>query len=183
MTGNHPSTWEVNREALLWLNISDTKSHTASILNLSSTNKKSTRIRNSQATLKRQMIQQKKISDLYEPLIDQAINIEDQLILLTQLLSTSKLSIDIPIDSICILNRAEYLLNLSRSVFRDVSKLLSQIRDFDLSMPKTIGNNAWTSGRKLSWFRYRGVWIKCNQLLIQSFSVDVSTFFTLDTRL
>lgn len=88
------------------------------------------------------MIQQKKISDLYEPLIDQAINIEDQLILLTQLLSSSKLSIDIPIDSIYILDRAEYLLNLSRSVFRDVSKLLSQIRDFDLSMPKTIGNNA-----------------------------------------
>jgi hypothetical protein len=88
------------------------------------------------------MIQQKKISDLYEPLIDQAINIEDQLILLTQLLSSSKLSIDIPIDSIYILDRAEYLLSLSRSVFRDVSKLLSQIRDFDLSMPKTIGNNA-----------------------------------------
>jgi hypothetical protein len=88
------------------------------------------------------MIQQKKIFDLYEPLIDQAINIEDQLILLTQLVSSSKLSIDIPIDSICILDRAEYLLNLSRSVFRDVSKLLSQIRDFDLSMPETIGNNA-----------------------------------------
>ena len=88
------------------------------------------------------MIQQKKISDLYEPLIDQAINIEDQFILLTQLLSSSKLNIDIPIDSICILDRAEYLLNVSRSVFRDVSKLLSQIRDFDLSMPKTIGNDA-----------------------------------------
>ena len=88
------------------------------------------------------MIQQKKISDLYEPLIDQAINIEDQFILLTQLLSSSKLNMDIPIDSICILDRAEYLLNVSRSVFRDVSKLLSQIRDFDLSVPKTIGNNA-----------------------------------------
>jgi len=88
------------------------------------------------------MIQQKKISDLYEPLIDQAINIEDQFILLTQLLSSSKLNIDIPIDSICILDRAEYLLNVSRSVFRDVSKLLSQIRDFDLSVPKTIGSNA-----------------------------------------
>jgi hypothetical protein len=88
------------------------------------------------------MIQQKKISDLYEPLIDQAINIEDQFILLTQLLSSSKLNIDIPIDSICILDRAEYLLNVSRSVLRDVSKLLSQIRDFDLSVPKTISNNA-----------------------------------------
>jgi hypothetical protein len=88
------------------------------------------------------MIQQKKISDLYDPLIDQAINIEDQFILLTQLLSSSKLNIDIPIDSICILDRAEYLLSVSRSVLRDVSKLLSQIRDFDLSMPKTIGNNA-----------------------------------------
>jgi hypothetical protein len=88
------------------------------------------------------VIQKKKISDLYEPLIDQAINIDDQLILLNQLLSSSKLSIDIPIDSICILDRAEYLLNLSRSVFRDVSKLLSQIRDFDLSMPETVSNNA-----------------------------------------
>ena len=88
------------------------------------------------------MIQQKKISDLYEPLIDQAINIDDQLILLNQLLSSSKLSIDIPMDSICILDRAQYLLNVSRSVLRDVSKLLSQIRDFDLSVPKTISNNA-----------------------------------------
>ena len=88
------------------------------------------------------MVQKKKISDLYEPLIDQAINIEDQLILLTQLLSNSKLSIDIPIDSICILDRAEYLLNLSRSVFRDVSKLLSQIQDFDLSVPETLSTNA-----------------------------------------
>jgi hypothetical protein len=88
------------------------------------------------------VIQKKKISDLYEPLIDQAINIDDQLILLNQLLSSSKLSIDIPIDSICILDRAEYLLNLSRSVFRDVSKLLSQIRDFDLSVPETVSTNA-----------------------------------------
>jgi hypothetical protein len=88
------------------------------------------------------VVQKKKISDLYEPLIDQAINIEDQLILLTQLLSNSKLSIDIPIDSICILDRAEYLLNLSRSVFRDVSKLLSQIQDFDLSVPETLSTNA-----------------------------------------
>jgi hypothetical protein len=87
------------------------------------------------------VVQKKKISDLYEPLIDQAINIEDQLILLTQLLSNSKLSIDIPIDSICILDRAEYLLNLSRSVFRDVSKLLSQIQDFDLSVPETLSTN------------------------------------------
>ena len=113
----------------------DIKRHTATILNLSNYQKKNTKIRNSQVTLKRQKIQQQKIADLYEPLIDQAINIEDQLILLTQLLSSSKLSIDIPIDSICILDRAEYLLNLSRNVFRDVSKLLSQIRDFDLSMP------------------------------------------------
>jgi len=88
------------------------------------------------------VVQKKKISDLYEPLIDQAINIEDQLILLNQLLSSSKLSIDIPIDSICILDRAEYLLNLSRSVFTDVSKLLSQIRDFDLSVPETVSTNA-----------------------------------------
>lgn len=88
------------------------------------------------------MIQKKKISDLYDPLIDQAINIDDQLIRLNQLLSSSKLSIDIPIDSICILDRAEYLLNLSRSVFRDVSKLLSQIRDFDLSVPETASTNA-----------------------------------------
>lgn len=87
------------------------------------------------------MIQKKKISDLYEPLIDQAINIDDQLILLNQLLSSSKLSIDIPMDSICILDRAQYLLNLSRSVFRDVSKLLSQIRDFDLSVPETASTN------------------------------------------
>jgi hypothetical protein len=88
------------------------------------------------------VIQKKKISDLYEPLIDQAINIDDQLIRLNQLLSSSKLSIDLPIDSICILDRAEYLLNLSRSVFRDVSKLLSQIRDFDLSVPETVSTNA-----------------------------------------
>jgi hypothetical protein len=87
------------------------------------------------------VIQQKKISDLYEPLIDQAINIEDQLILLNQRLSSSKLSLDIPIDSICILDRAQYMLNLSRSVFRDVSKLLSQILDFDLSMAETLGDN------------------------------------------
>jgi hypothetical protein len=93
--------------------------------------------------------QQKKISDLYEPLIDQAIKIEDQLILLNQLLSSSKLRIDIPIDSICILDRAEYLLNLSRSVFRDVSKLLSQIRDFDLSMPEMLDHNPRTVGHKL----------------------------------
>jgi hypothetical protein len=47
---------------------------------------------------------------------------------------------ELPFDSISILNRAEYMLNLCRSVFRDVSTLLSQICDFDSSIPSTNSN-------------------------------------------
>jgi phosphate uptake regulator len=103
-------------------------------------NKKNSKTRIKLASTKRQTTQDKKINELYQPLIDQATYIDDQLILLNQLLSRSKLCSELPFDSISILNRAEYMLNLCRSVFRDVSTLLSQICDFDSSIPSTNSN-------------------------------------------
>ena len=93
-----------------------------------------------QASTKRQITQQKKIYELYQPLIDQAIYIDDQFILMNQLLSSSKLNTGLPLDSISILNRTEYVVNLCKGIFRDVSTLLTQICDFDLSM--TAINNS-----------------------------------------
>jgi hypothetical protein len=67
------------------------------------------------------------------------IYVGDHLIM-HQLLSSSKLNTNLHLDSITILNRTEYMLNLSRIIFRDVSILLSQICDFDLSI--TAVNNS-----------------------------------------
>lgn len=53
------------------------------------------------------------------------------------------------LDSITILNRTEYMLNLCRIIFRDVSTLISRICDFDLSM--TALNNSRVASHPTRW--------------------------------
>jgi hypothetical protein len=63
-------------------------------------------------------LNEKEIYDLYQPLIDKVIYIGDQLILLTQIISTLNMSENMPLDSVSVLNLAEYITNMSRTVFK-----------------------------------------------------------------
>jgi len=74
----------------------------------------------------------RKICELYQPLIEQAIYADDQLILLNQLLSSPRIKDDLPLDSIAVLNRVEYILNVCRTLFRDATVMLNQMYDLDL---------------------------------------------------
>ena len=76
---------------------------------------------------------EKDIYDLYQPLVDKVIYIDDQLILLNQMISTLKTSENMPLDSVSVLNLAEYITNMSRTVFRDANTLINEIFHFDLN--------------------------------------------------
>jgi hypothetical protein len=78
-------------------------------------------------------------------LIDKVIYIDDQLILLSQIISTLKTSENMPLDSASILNLAEYMTNMSRTVFKDANMLINEIFNLDLNsarkqklQPKTV---------------------------------------------
>lgn len=66
-------------------------------------------------------------------MVDKVIYIDDQLILLNQLISTLKTSENIPLDSVSVLNLAEYITNMSRTVFKDANMLINEIFHFDLN--------------------------------------------------
>ena len=76
---------------------------------------------------------EKEIYDLYQRLIDKVIYIDDQLILLSQIISTLKTSENMPLDSASILNLAEYITNMSRTVFKDANMLINEIFNLDLN--------------------------------------------------
>ena len=76
---------------------------------------------------------EKDINDLYQPLVDTVIHIDDQFILLSQLISTLKTSENMPLDSVSVLNLAEYITNMSRTVFKDANTLINEIFHFDLN--------------------------------------------------
>jgi hypothetical protein len=75
----------------------------------------------------------KRLYDLYQPLVDKVIYIDDQLILLNQLIRTLKTSENMPLDSVSVLNLAEYTTNMSRTVFKDANTLINEIFHFDLN--------------------------------------------------
>jgi hypothetical protein len=102
---------------------------TAAIVKLEKNNRRLNKIRKS----KQQVWNEKDIYDLYQPLIDKAIYIDDQLILLSQLISSLKTSENMPLDSVSVLNLAEYITNMSRTVFKDANTLLNEIFYFDLN--------------------------------------------------
>ncbi len=76
---------------------------------------------------------EKEIYDLYQPLIDKVIYIDDQLILLSQIMSTLKTSENMPLDSASVLNLAEYITNMSRTLFKDANTLINEIFNLDLN--------------------------------------------------
>jgi len=78
-------------------------------------------------------LNEKDIYDLYQPVIDKVIYIDDQLILLNQLISALKTSKNMPLDSVSVLNMAEYITNMSRTVFKDANMLINEIFHFDLN--------------------------------------------------
>jgi hypothetical protein len=82
---------------------------------------------------KHSVLNEKEIYDLYQPLIDKVIYIDDQLILLSQIISTLKTSENMPLDSASILNLAEYMTNMSRTVFKDANMLINEIFNLDLN--------------------------------------------------
>jgi hypothetical protein len=82
---------------------------------------------------KHSVLNEKEIYDLYQPLIDKVIYIDDQLILLSQIISTLKTSENMPLDSASILNLAEYITNMSRNVFKDANMLINEIFNLDLN--------------------------------------------------
>ena len=82
---------------------------------------------------KHSVLNEKEIYDLYQPLIDKVIYIDDQLILLSQIISTLKTSENMPLDSASILNLAEYITNMSRTVFKDANMLINEIFNLDLN--------------------------------------------------
>jgi hypothetical protein len=82
---------------------------------------------------RQQVLNEKDIYDIYQPLIEKVIYIDDQLILLTQLISSLKTSENMPLDSVSVLNLAEYITNMSRTVFKDANILLNEIFYFDLN--------------------------------------------------
>ena len=103
---------------------------TAAIVKLEkNNNKRLSRVQKS----KHHVLNEKEIYDLYQPLIDKVIYIDDQLILLTQIISTLKMSENMPLDSVSVLNLAEYITNMSRTVFKDANTLINEIFHFDLN--------------------------------------------------
>jgi hypothetical protein len=82
---------------------------------------------------KHSVLNEKEIYDLYQPLIDKVIYIDDQLILLSQIISTLKTSENMPLDSASVLNLAEYITNMSRTVFKDANMLINEIFNLDLN--------------------------------------------------
>jgi hypothetical protein len=105
------------------------KLSTEAIVKLEKNNRKLNKIRKS----KQQLWSEKEIYDLYQPLTDKVIYIDDQLIILSQLISSLKTSGNIPFDSASVLNLAQYITNLSRTVFKDANTLLNEIFYFDLN--------------------------------------------------
>jgi len=79
------------------------------------------------------ILNEKEIYDLYQPLIDKVIYIDDQLILLSQIISTLKTSENMPLDSASVLNLAQYITNMSRTVFKDANTLINEIFNLDLN--------------------------------------------------
>ena len=102
---------------------------TAAIVKLEKNSNKTARLRKA----KYHILNEKEIYDLYQPLIDKVIYIDDQLILLTQIISTLKMSENMPLDSVSVLNLAEYITNMSRTVFKDANTLINEIFHFDLN--------------------------------------------------
>ena len=82
---------------------------------------------------KHSVLNEKEIYDLYQPLIDKVIYIDDQLILLSQIISTLKTSENMPLDSASILNLAEHITNMSRTLFKDANMLINEIFNLDLN--------------------------------------------------
>ncbi len=78
-------------------------------------------------------LNEKEIYDLYQPLIDKVIYIDDQLIQLSQIISTLKTSENMPLDSASVLNLAQYITNMSRTVFKDANTLINEIFNLDLN--------------------------------------------------
>jgi hypothetical protein len=114
---------------IISFNILEPKLSTEAIVKLEKNNRNLNKIRKS----KQQLWNEKEIYDLYQPLIDKVIYIDDQLIILSQLISSLKTSGNIPFDSVSVLNLAEYITNLSRTVFKDANTLLNEIFYFDLN--------------------------------------------------
>lgn len=116
---------------IIFFNNWETWIYTAAILNIEkNNNKKSAKI---QKSSKQQILNEKDIYDLYQPVIDKVIYIDDQLILLNQLISALKTSKNMPLDSVSVLNMAEYITNMSRTVFKDANMLINEIFHFDLN--------------------------------------------------
>ena len=103
--------------------------HTAAIVKLEKNGKRTNRTKKA----REQIWNEKDVYDIYQPLIDKVIYIDDQLISLSQLISRFKTSEDVPLDSASVLNLAEYITNMSRTVFKDVNILLNEIFYFDLN--------------------------------------------------
>jgi hypothetical protein len=114
---------------IISFNIFEVKLCTEAIVKLEKNNKRLGKIRK----CKQQVSNEKEIYDLYQPLIDKVIYIDDQLILLSQLISSLKTSKNMPLDSVAVLNLAEYITNMSRTVFKDANTLLNEIFYFDLN--------------------------------------------------
>jgi hypothetical protein len=113
---------------IISFNIFELKLCTEAIVKLDN-NKRLAKIRK----CKQKVSNEKEIYDLYQPLIDKVIYIDDQLILLSQLISSLKTSENMPLDSVAVLNLAEYITNMSRTVFKDANTLLNEIFYFDLN--------------------------------------------------
>jgi hypothetical protein len=110
-------------------NVLELRVCTTAIVKLNNRNKTVSRLRKP----KHHILNEKEINDLYQPLIDKVIYIDDQLILLSQIISTLKRSENMPLDSGSVLNLAEYITNMSRTVFKDANTLINEIFNLDLN--------------------------------------------------
>ena len=115
---------------IIFFNVLELRLCTTAIVKLEkNSNKTVSRLRKP----KHHVLNEKDIYDLYQPLIDKVIYIDDQLILLSQIISTLKTSENMPLDSASVLNLAEYITNMSRTVFRDANTLINEIFNLDLN--------------------------------------------------
>ena len=115
---------------IIFFNVLELRVCTTAIVKLEkNSNKTVSRLRKP----KHHVLNEKDIYDLYQPLIDKVIYIDDQLILLSQIISTLKTSENMPLDSASVLNLAEYITNMSRTVFRDANTLINEIFNLDLN--------------------------------------------------
>ena len=76
-------------------NVLELRVCTTAIVKLNNSNKTVSRLHKP----KHHILNEKEINDLYQPLIDKVIYIDDQLILLSQIISTLKRSENMPLDS------------------------------------------------------------------------------------